>query len=343
MDEREQHLQQFKEQFLKALEQAATEGDLEQLRLIYLSRHGLLAGLMDQLKSMQLEEKKIYGPAYNKLKQELMSVFEEKKREIIQAKITQEQERLINFDVTAYYERPQGSLHPLTLVVEALEDVFMAMGFAIADGPEVETPFFNFEALNIPEHHPARELQDTFWLKTTPFLLRTHTSSVQIHALLEQKPPVALAAPGRVYRSEATDATHDFMFMQCEGLFVDKDVSMGNLIATLKVFLRKVLERENLRIRVRPSYFPFVEPGIEVDISCLFCKHGCSICKKTNWIELGGAGLVHPHVLRSCNIDPTVYNGFAFGFGIERIAMLKYGINDIRLFRSNKVEFLKQF
>jgi phenylalanyl-tRNA synthetase alpha chain len=344
MEAHEQALQQFVNNYFQALKQAETEEALEQLRLTYLSRQGLLTALIDTLKVMSLEEKRIWGPRFNQLKQEVLQAFETKKSALLEAKMLQERERLVHFDVTAYKpDISQGSLHPLTQVVESLEDVFMAMGFAIADGPEVETPFFNFEALNIPEHHPAREMQDTFWLKTTPLLLRTHTSSVQIHALMNSKPPVALAAPGRVYRSEATDATHDFMFMQCEGLVVDKDISMSNLIATLKLFMQHVLGKQDLAIRVRPSYFPFVEPGIEVDISCLFCSHGCSICKRTSWIELGGAGLVHPHVLKSCNIDPSEYSGFAFGFGIERIAMLKYGINDIRLFRSNKVEFLKQF
>ena len=217
------------------------------------------------------------------------------------------------------------------------------MGYEIINGPEIDTDFFNFETLNIPKDHPARDMHDTFWLDIPNMVMRTHTSSVQAHAMLEKKPPLAVATPGRCYRSEATDASHDYMFMQCEILFIDKNVSLSNLFATAKVFLQNLFGKNDLKIRVRPAYFPFVEPGVEMDITCPFCKTGCSVCKKTCWIEIGGAGLIHPNVLKSCNINPEEYSGFAFGFGLTRLVMLKYGINDIRLLHSTKLEFLKQF
>lgn len=217
------------------------------------------------------------------------------------------------------------------------------MGFEIIDGPELEEDFYNFEALNIPPDHPARDMQDTFWLTLPGRLMRTHTSSVEIHAMLKKKPPLAIVVPGRAYRNEATDASHDFQFMQLEGLLVDKNVSLSNLLATMKSFLQTFFERKDLTLRIRPGYFPFVEPGIEIDMSCPFCTQGCAVCKRTRWIEVAPAGLTHPAVLKACSIDPTEYSGFAFGMGLTRLVMLKYGITDIRLLHSNKVEFLQQF
>ena len=218
------------------------------------------------------------------------------------------------------------------------------MGYDIADGPEVETDFYNFQALNIPADHPARDMHDTFWLTTPSLLLRTHTSPVQIRAMEHKPLPLAIFAPGRTFRNEATDASHLFMFTQGEGLVIDKNISIANLLATARAFLQAFFEKEDLHIRARPGYFPFVEPGIEIDASCPFCSgKGCSPCKKTGWIELLGAGLVHPNVLKAGGIDPQEYSGFAFGFGIERLAMIKYGINDVRLFHSSKLPFLRQF
>lgn len=215
------------------------------------------------------------------------------------------------------------------------------MGFAVADGPELETEFFNFTALNIPDNHPAREESDTFWIDNE-HLLRTQTSTVQIKTMMSQKPPIAIIAPGRTMRNEATDASHDFMFMQFEGLYIGEDVSIANLLATLKSFLTQFFGSD-VKLRVRPGYFPFVEPGLEIDASCPFCKKGCSVCKKTKWIELMGAGLVHPNVLKHCKLDPEKYSGFAFGFGLTRLVMLKYQIPDIRLLHSGNIKFLKQF
>ena len=217
------------------------------------------------------------------------------------------------------------------------------MGYQIVEGPELETDYYNFQALNIPENHPARDLQDTFWLNLPNQLMRTQTSPVQIRVMETQQPPVAILSVGRAYRNEATDASHEFVFEQAEGLFVGKNVSLANLLATLKLFLQEIFESKNLEIRVRPGYFPFVEPGLEVDMLCPFCEKGCSVCKKTKWIEIGGAGIVHPNVLKACGLNPDEFSGFAFGMGLTRIVMLKFGINDIRLLSSNKIDFLRQF
>lgn len=337
-------LTQFQNTYGNALNAATTEDTLEQVRITYLGRTGLITELMEELKKLSLEEKKEWGPKLNALKQEATAQFEAKKELLFKQKLEQDAAKKAHFDVTSYKPGAQkGSLHPYTHIIERIEDIFISMGFARAQGPEVETDFYNFEALNIPANHPARDMHDTFWLPMPNTLLRTHTSTMQIRAMKDQKPPLALFAPGRVFRHEATDATHDFMFTQCEGLFVDKNVSMANLFATIQYFMQELFEDKNLKIRLRPSYFPFVEPGVEVDISCPFCKAGCSVCKRTRWIELAGAGLTHPHVLRACNIDPEVYSGFAFGFGIERLLMLMYSIADVRILRSGKLEFLKQF
>lgn len=339
----EDRIKDFSNRYFKALSEASNTDALENIRVQFLGRNGQLITLMDALKSLSLEEKRQQGPLLNSLKEKALQALEERKQELIAQVEKSQAAQLALFDVTAY--KPgvrQGTLHPFTHIVQRIEDIFVSMGFQKAEGPEIDTDFYNFEALNIPQDHPARDMHDTFWLTLPHQLLRTHTSTVEIHAMKSSRPPLAIFAPGRVYRHEATDATHDYVFMQCEGLLVDKNVSMANLLATLRSFMQALFEKKELDIRVRPSYFPFVEPGVEVDITCPFCTAGCSICKKSRWIELGGAGLTHPHVLKSCNIDPTIYSGFAFGFGIERLAMLLYGINDIRLFRSNKLEFLSQ-
>lgn len=330
--------------FATDLEHANTLEALEKIRVEYLGRHGQITALMAHLKDATIEEKREYSPLLNALKQNATVALETKKTALHQQIIAAELNKKKQFDVTAYLpDTPHGHLHPFTHIIEKIEDIFLSMGYEEAVGPEVEQEAYNFDALNIPADHPARDMQDTFWLTLPHTLMRTHTSTVQVRTMKANKPPLAIFAPGRVFRHEATDATHDFMFMQVEGLLIDKNISMAHLCATLKIFMQSLFGKQDLDIRIRPSYFPFVEPGVEVDISCPFCENGCSICKKTKWIELGGAGLVHPHVLKFCNIDPEVYSGFAFGIGIERLAMLKYGITDIRLFRSNKLEFLKQF
>jgi phenylalanyl-tRNA synthetase alpha chain len=337
-------LNHIKKAFFEALIKSNTRESLENIRVSFLGRKGQIAVLMSKLKELPLEEKKIVGPLMNAMKTECDEAFEKKSQELELTTISDHQAQKEYFDVTAY--RPHtdpASLHPLTLIQEHVNNVFISMGFDIADGPEVETDYYNFEALNIPKDHPAREMVDTFWLDIPGLLLRTHTSAIQIHSMENKKPPLALAAPGRAYRHEATDASHDFLFMQTEGLVVDKNISMGNLLATAREFFSAVFETRTFKLRVRPSYFPFVEPGIEIDIECPFCNHGCSVCKKSEWIEMGGAGLVHPNVLESCGIDAKKYSGFAWGLGLTRLAMLKYGINDVRLLHSGTIEFLKQF
>lgn len=337
-------LLELKNSFLQALSTATTLTQLEQLRVSFLGRSGKITELMDLLKQATLEQKREFGPLLNELKQVLSVAFNEKKQaiesELERTRLAKEK----NFDVTAHLaNQPLGSLHPLTRLIEHVENVLISIGFTIIHGPEVDTEFYNFEALNIPEGHPARDFWNTFWLKTPGLLLRPHTSSVQIHAMKHHKPPFAFAAPGRVFRHEAIDATHDCQFHQVEGLIVDHTISMAHLLGVLKTFFQGVFDTKTLQLRVRPSYFPFVEPGIEVDISCLFCKSGCAVCKHTGWIEIGGAGLVHPNVLESCGVNSQLYSGCAFGLGLERIAMLLYKIDDIRLFTGSHVPFLAQF
>ena len=337
-------LDQLKLELEKQISQAHTAADLERIRIAYLGRSGQIAQLIDQFKTFTTDEKKAFGPLLNELKRWAEEIYEQAKQKIEQQAFEREGHKKQYFDVTAYKHTSfDGSLHIFTHIIEQLQDIFTTMGYEIATGPEVVTDYYNFEALNIPAHHPARELQDTFWLTNPHYLLRTHTSTVQIQSMETKSVPLAVFAPGRVYRNEATDATHDFMFMQGEGLFIDKNVSLANLLATSKTFLRAFFEKNDLQIRARPGYFPFVEPGVEIDASCPFCKKGCSICKDTTWIELMGSGMVHPNVLKTSGINPDIYSGFAWGFGIERLAMVKYGINDIRLFRSGKIDFLKQF
>ena len=328
----------------EALAFAVTTQALEQIRIDFLGRNGTITQLFKQLKDLPVEEKKVFGPQLNTLKQTAEELYREKMLHLERALQDNVQHKQQYFDVTAYtHQALRGHLHPYTQLMDSLNDIFISMGFTIVDGAEVETNYYNFETLNIPDNHPARDSHDTFWLNVPGLLMRTHTSSVQAHAMQEQGAPLAVVAPGRVYRNEATDASHDFMFTQMEGLLVDKNVSMAQLLATARSFLQKIFNTQTLNIRVRPGYFPFVEPGVEIDASCPFCTTGCSICKKTGWIELLGAGLVHPNVLLKSGIDPAQYSGFAFGFGIERIAMIKYGINDIRLFHSNNTTFLDQF
>lgn len=344
MEELQAQIKNLNQSFHESLQRSNTIPELEQLRVDFLGRSGHLTQLMAQIKTLSLEEKKEYGPRLNALKNDWTAAIharhEQLEQEAYQATLKKEQ----SFDVTAYSSPDlQGSLHVYTTIIQELEDIFISMGFEVVDGLEVETDYYNFQALNIPENHPARELHDTFWLNIPHMLLRTHTSSVQAHVMESKQPPLAIFAPGRCYRNEATDATHDFMFTQGECLVVDKNISISSLLDTAQSFLQSLFNKKDLSIRVRPGYFPFVEPGLEIDASCPFCTSGCSICKKTGWVELLGAGLIHPEVLRINGLDPEIYSGFAFGFGIERLAMLRYGITDIRLLRSGKMSFLKQF
>lgn len=344
MDTIKNSLENYEKDFLKELSNVKNEEQLEQFRIKHLSRQGTLSSLMHTLKNFSLEEKKVYGPLFNALKEKTQEAFKEKENTLLQERFTLLERKEASFDVTAYtITQGKGSLHPYTYAIQEIEAIFISMGYEIVQGPEVETEYHNFEALNIPADHPARDMQDTFWLTLPGLLMRTHTSSVEIHTMLKQKPPFAIAVPGRAYRNEATDASHDFMFMQLEGLYIDKNVSLSHLFATMKVFLQALFGRKDLSIRMRPSYYPFVEPGVDIAMSCPFCTQGCSICKKTRWIEIGGAGLTHPNVLRACKLDPLDWSGFAFGFGLTRLVMIRYGIHDIRLLHTNRLDFLKQF
>lgn len=344
MEYAQERIRAHAQNFFAHVARASNVKELDTIRSMYFGRTGIFAGLTTELKELSLEEKRLFGPELQRFKsaaeEALVNRMNALNAEADAARIAQK----ALFDVTAY--KPgmlRGSLHPNTQTIERIEDILISMGFEIIDGPEVETEECNFDALNIPEQHPARDLQDTFWLPQPHLLLRTHTSPVQVRGMRQRQPPLALASTGRTYRHEATDASHDFVFMQCEGIVVDKKISLAHLLATMKQFLQAFFEKDQLDIRVRPNFFPFVEPGIEIDMTCPFCTDGCSVCKKSRWIEICGAGLVHPHVLRAGGINPEEYSGFAFGFGLTRLVMLRYGISDIRLLHSGKIDFLKQF
>lgn len=344
MTDLQKQIELLEQQFTQQLNAITTIQDLEQLRVAFTGRSGHITVLMDQLKQLSLEQKKEAGPRINAFKASIAHMLEQKKEQIESSLAALELEKERSFDVTAY--NPgflAGRLHIYTSLIEQLENIFLSMGFDVVDGPEVDNDHFNFQALNISADHPARDAHDTFWLNVPGMLMRTHTSNVQAHCMKNNQLPMALFAPGRCYRNEATDATHDFMFTQGECLLIDTKVSVSNLLATAKTFLQQFFNKKDLAIRVRPGYFPFVEPGLEIDATCPFCTKGCSVCKKTTWIELLGAGMIHPNVLKAGGIDPEKYQGFAFGFGIERLAMIKYQITDVRLFHGNKMEFLKQF
>ncbi len=326
------------------LKNVSTLDQLELMRIDFLGRQGKLAQATESFKKLSAEEKKEIGVTLQVLKENLYAFLEQRKNEFEQEAMSKKLAEAASFDVTAYaIGEVQGSLHPLTHLTEEIHNIFISMGYCIVRGPEIESDRYNFEALNIPAYHPARDMWDTLWLSDSQLLLRTHTSTVQIRTMESLTPPFAIAATGRVYRHEATDATHDYMFHQVEGLVVAPAISMAHLLGTVKSFFKTLFAHNNLEIRVRPGYFPFVEPGIEIDISCPFCAQGCSVCKYSRWIEMCGAGLVHPNVLQFTGIDTTIYSGFAFGAGLSRIAMLKYGINDIRLLASAKLDFLRQF
>ncbi len=336
-------------QALQELERAADEKALEAWRIACLGRSGRLTLHLRSVGSLPPEERRAAGAAANQAKERLEAALAERTVTVRQASLA----RSIaegRIDVTLP-GRPTslGRLHPTTQIVREVCDAFAPMGFQVVEGPEVEWDYYNFEALNIPNDHPARDMWDTIWVSPEgpraekPMLLRTHTSPMQVRVMEQTQPPVRVIVPGKVYRYEATDATHESMFYQIEGLAVDEGISMADLKGTLYEFARRIFGEER-RVRYRCDYFPFVEPGVEMSIDCFACGgSGCRTCKHTGWIEILGAGMVHPDVLRRVGYDPEVYTGFAFGMGPERIAMLKYGIEDIRLFYSNDLRFLRQF
>ena len=331
-------------QALEAINNASDLNALQEVRNTYLSKKGLIPALMKEMKDLPKEEKPAFGQKVNVCKQEVSEALDKKQQELEVAATALKLEKE-KIDITLPGDSIRiGTSHPLMLIQKEVEDLFLGMGYKIAEGPEVEQDYYNFELANIPQDHPARDMQDTFYIDENT-LMRTHTSPVQAHVMLEAKGkgPIKVICPGKTYRRDDDDATHSHQFMQCEGLVIDKNITMGDLKGTLDVFAKKMFG-EKREIRLRPSYFPFTEPSVEVDISCANCGgKGCAMCKGTGWIEVLGAGMVNPHVLEMCGFDPKEYQGFAFGIGLERVAMLKYDIDNIRDFYNNDLRFLEQF
>lgn len=326
----------------EALAEVQSIQELENLRVKYLGKKGELTAVLRGMGALTPEERPVIGQLAN----EVRSFIETDIEETLSALTEKEKgKRLIEetIDISMPGKvKKFGSKHPLTQVIDEIKEVFLGMGYKIAEGPEVELDYYNFEAMNIPKNHPSRDVQDTFYIDDN-VVLRTHTSPVQARIMKTQNPPIRIICPGRVYRSDEVDATHSPVFHQIEALVIDKGVTMGDLIGTLQVFA-KVLFGENTKVRLRPHHFPFTEPSAEVDVTCWGCGgSGCRICKGEGWVEILGAGMVNPKVLRECGIDPDIYSGFAFGLGVERVAMSRFNIDDMRLFTENDVRFLKQF
>jgi len=338
----QEKLQALKEEALVAIEACATDAEIQDCRVKYLGKKGAITAQMKMMKDVPKEDRRAVGQLINELKNTVGKAVEDKQASLASGKFDAiADEEWIDISLPGIVPE-RGHLHPIFSMQRELEEIFTSMGFDIMDGPEVETEHNNFEALNIPADHPARDMQDTFWTEDGN-LLRTHTSPIQIRGMQDKKPPLRMVGPGRVFRYEATDASHENTFWQMEGLMVDKDISVANLIHFMKSLLTQIFKRE-MKIRLRPGFFPFVEPGFELDIECQICKgKGCSVCKRTGWVELLPCGLVHPNVLSMSGIDPDEYSGFAFGLGLSRLVMMRYGIDDIRHFLSGDLRFVRQF
>ncbi len=335
----------IKEEIVNAINKVKDLASLEDVEIKYLGRKGEFTKILRSVAGLSEEAKKEIGKLSNEIKKELENKFKEAKESL------SEKSSSAGFmDVTLPGEKiDRGHLHPLFIIQSELEELFKSMGFMVLDGPELESDYFNFEALNIPSYHPARDTQDTFYINHKDekgeydMVMRTQTSPVQIRAMLKYGAPLRCVVPGRVFRCEASDACHDSTFYQIEGLMIDKNISMSNLISVLQEVLSKVL-KQTVKLRVRPGYFPFVEPAVEFDVRCTICGgSGCPSCKHSGWLELVPGGMVHPNVLKYGGIDPNVYSGFAFGMGLDRLVMMRYGIDDIRLFHSGDLRFLQQF
>ncbi len=336
----EDKLHAIREEALQAIEQASSPAELDQIRVQYLGRKGAVTQILKGLGKLAPEERPKVGKLANEVKKGLEKALSAKKEEL--EKAVPEERLITGFDPTLPGRRlPYGSLHPITQVMDEIASVFIRMGFSVEEGPEIELDYYNFEALNIPPDHPARDMQDTFYIDDK-VLLRTHTSPIQVRTMEKRQPPLRIIAPGKVYRCDS-DVTHTPMFHQVEGLMVDTDVSFADLKGILTLFVHEIFDPET-SVRFRPSFFPFTEPSAEVDIQCVMCRgKGCRVCSQTGWLEVLGAGMVNPAVFRHVGYDTEKYTGFAFGLGVERIAMLKYGIDDIRLFYENDIGFLSQF
>ena len=337
-----QQLEAIRDSAVKELAQAKGQQVLETLRVKYLGKKGELTSILKQMGGLSAEERPVIGQLANQVRslieEELTKRASELKDQVVQARL--EQEKL---DVTLPGKHHElGAKHPLSIVLDEIKEIFVGMGFEIVDGPEVEYDYYNFEALNIPKNHPARDTQDTFYINDN-IVLRTQTSPVQVRVMEKTQPPIRIISPGRVYRSDAVDATHSPLFHQIEGLVVDKGITFANLKDTLETFVKRLYGEDSV-VRFRPHHFPFTEPSAEVDVQCFNCHgEGCRLCKGEGWIEILGCGMVHPKVLSNCGIDPEVYSGFALGMGLERVVMRRYNIDVLRLFYENDIRFLKQF
>ena len=322
-----------------ALAALMTEADCQTFHQKYLGKTGAITELLSGLKNLPADQRTIAGTTLNALKRDTEVALHKLQKQIKERELSARllKDKLVDITVPDF-SAEKGRLHPITIVMDEVKQAFSTMGFHIEDGQEIVTEFENFESLNVPKTHPARDMQDTFWLSDGR-VLKTHTSASQNRMLKKYGPEFAAVFPGRCYRNEATDATHEMAFFQVEGMMVGSDISISNLIYFMKKVLTAVLKKE-LNVRLRPGFFPFVEPGFELDISCVFCKDGCGICKRTGWIEFCGCGMIHPNVLEMGGVDPTKYQGWAFGFGLTRLAMMKYNVTDVRVFNSGNIEAL---
>ena len=341
----EKQIEELRSNAIAAIDKAAKSlNDLNDIRVKYLGKKGELTSILRGMGKLSAEDRPRIGHIVNKARQELEDLIAEKNEQLKQEEL---ETRLINerIDVTLPGRtNPHGHIHPLTLTLLQIKEIFMRMGFSVEEGPEIEKDYYNFEALNLPKDHPARDMQDSFYI-TEDILMRSQTSPVQARTMEAHEPnsPIRMIAPGRVYRRDDYDATHSPMFTQVEGMVIDKGISLADLKGTLETFLKQTFGPK-VKVRFRPSFFPFTEPSAEVDISCVMCKgKGCRVCKGTGWLEILGSGMIHPNVLKMSGYDPEQVSGFAFGMGVERIAMLVYGIDDLRLFYDNDLRFLKQF
>lgn len=328
-------LQNIKEKLNSALNSARTEADVLNIKSEYVGKKSEIQDLLSGLKDMSVEEKREYGSLINNTKKEMEELVN-KKLDDLQAKVN------VTFDDTTDYEIKTGSLHPVTIIAKEVTDIMKRMGFTVVSGPEMESEYYNFEALNVPKDHPARDMQDTYYLDNG-MLLRTQTSDNQIHAMENYGAPLRVCAPGRVFRNEDLDANHENTFFQVEGMVIDKGVSIENLLYVMKEILSEVM-KQDVTLRLRPGFFPFTEPSYEIDMGCLICGgKGCPTCKNSGYIEMVGSGMVHPNVLKAGGIDPEEYTGFAFGIGLTRLAMMKYKINDIRVLNSGDIRYLENY
>lgn len=337
----EEKISLLREEVVAKMNDVKTASDVENIRVEYLGKKGHVIEILKNLKNVEASQRKEVGEKANVLRVEIEKMIETKKEELKELEYENSIKNAEKIDITIPVEDKVGSLHPITIVQRELEEIFTGMGFTVEDGNEVETEYNNFEAVNVPKYHPARDMQDTFWLENGE-LLKTQTSAAQNKIMLKYGAPLKAIFPGRCFRNEALDASHENTFFQMEGMMIDKDVSISNLIYFMKTLLSEIFKKD-VEVRLRPGYFPFVEPGFELDIKCPYCDgKGCKVCKGGSWIELCPCGMIHPNVLKMGGIDPEEYSGFAFGLGLSRLAMMKYNINDLRALNSCDVRVLKQ-